>query len=158
MAEYRIEKDSMGEIKVPVNALYKAQTQRAVDNFPVSDLRIPRVQIRALGLVKQACAKANRDLGLLDKEIAEAISAAADEVISGKHDEQFVVDIFQTGSGTSTNMNTNEVLASLATKLLPESAKKAGKSVHPNDHVNMGQSSNDIFPTSIHVAAAIQTR
>jgi fumarate hydratase class II len=152
MSEFRIEKDSLGEVKVPADALYKAQTQRAVENFPVSGSRIPRVQIRALGLIKQACAKVNADLGLLDGARANAIAAAADEVIAGGHDGQFPVDIFQTGSGTSTNMNTNEVLATLATQ------KTGGDpAVHPNDHVNMGQSSNDVFPTSIHLAACLQT-
>ncbi|MEQ8821862.1 MAG: class II fumarate hydratase [Sumerlaeia bacterium] len=146
MTEFRIEKDSMGEIKVPADALYKAQTQRAVDNFPVSDLRMPRLMIRALGLVKRSAAVVNKDLGLLDAALADAIVAAADEVIAGQWDAQFVVDIFQTGSGTSTNMNTNEVLATRASKI-------GGIAVHPNDHVNMGQSSNDVFPTAIHVAA-----
>ena len=153
MADYRIEKDSLGEVKVPAGALYKAQTQRAVDNFPISGIGMPREMIRALGLVKRAAAVVNKDLGMLDPTLADAITAAADEVIEGKHDAQFPVDIYQTGSGTSTNMNTNEVIATLATKRV----EGDGKSVHPNDHVNMGQSSNDIFPTAIHVAAYLQT-
>jgi len=154
MTEYRIEKDSLGEIQVPKDALYKAQTQRAVMNFPVSESRMPRAMIKALGLVKRSCAVANKDLGDLDTELADAIIAAADEVIAGKWDDQFVVDIFQTGSGTSTNMNTNEVIATRATQILDS----AEKFVHPNDHVNMGQSSNDVFPTSIHVAACLETK
>ncbi|MFM7175595.1 MAG: lyase family protein, partial [Caldilinea sp.] len=135
MAEptYRIERDSMGEIQVPANALYSAQTQRAVENFPVSNLRFPRTFIRALALIKGAAAAVNQQLGLLEAEMALAIQAAADEVAKGQYDEQFVLDIFQTGSGTSTNMNTNEVLASLA-------AVRLGSKVHPNDHVNMSQS------------------
>jgi fumarate hydratase class II len=158
MSDFRIEKDSLGEVRVPAAALYKAQTQRAVENFPVSGLPIPRSLIRALGLVKQACAVANKDLALLDADLAAAIGAAAEEVIAGKWDAQFVVDIYQTGSGTSTNMNTNEVLATRATQLLSEAARAAGKSVHPNDHVNMGQSSNDVFPTAIHVAAYLEVK
>lgn len=152
MSEFRIEKDSLGEIQVPANALYKAQTQRAVENFPISGLSIPKAQIRALAQVKRACAVVNHALGMLEQARCEAIAAAADEVIAGNHDDQFPVDIYQTGSGTSSNMNMNEVLATLAT------AKLSGDdSVHPNDHVNMGQSSNDIFPTSIHVAACVET-
>lgn len=148
MAEptYRIERDSMGEIQVPANALYSAQTQRAVENFPVSNLRFPRTFIRALALIKGAAAAVNQQLGLLEAEMALAIQAAADEVAKGQYDEQFVLDIFQTGSGTSTNMNTNEVLASLA-------AVRLGSKVHPNDHVNMSQSSNDVIPTAIHLSA-----
>ena len=148
--DYRIEKDSMGELKVPKNALWGAQSQRAVDNFPISDLRAPRAMINALGLIKASAAEVNRDLGLLDKAVAEAIIEAATAVAAGRHDDQFPVDIFQTGSGTSTNMNTNEVVAHLATEA-------AGQTVHPNDHVNMGQSSNDVIPTSIHVAAVIES-
>ncbi len=144
---WRIEKDSMGELKVPADALWRAQTQRAVDNFPISDLRLPRQMIRALGLIKLACAHANRSLNLLDEPIAEAIDAAARRVIEGEVDDQFPVDIFQTGSGTSSNMNANEVIASLASR--------DGLEVHPNDHVNMSQSSNDVFPSAIQVAASL---
>lgn len=143
--EYRIEHDTMGEVKVPVNALYRAQTQRAVENFPISGTTLERAHIAALAQIKKAAAQANAKLGVLDGEIAKAIANAADEVISGKFDAEFPVDIFQTGSGTSSNMNMNEVLATLATKGL-------GQDVHPNDHVNASQSSNDVFPTSVHVA------
>jgi fumarate hydratase class II len=149
--EYRIEKDSMGELKVPADALWGAQTQRAVENFPVSGLPMPRAFIRAVGLVKWAAAAANRDLGLLDESMAAAIQEAAEAVAEGRHDEQFPIDVFQTGSGTSTNMNANEVIAALATRI-------AGANVHPNDHVNMGQSSNDVIPTAIHVSAALEAR
>ena len=143
--EYRIEHDTMGEVKVPVDALWRAQTQRAVENFPISGRGLEAQQIRALGLLKAACAQVNKDLGNLDAEKADAIIAAAKEIADGKHDEQFPIDVFQTGSGTSSNMNTNEVIASIA--------KQNGVEVHPNDHVNMGQSSNDTFPTATHVAA-----
>ena len=143
--EYRIEHDTMGEVKVPVNALYAAQTARAVENFPISGTTLERAHIAALAQIKKSAALANASLGVLDKNIADAIAWAADEVISGKHDEEFPVDIFQTGSGTSSNMNMNEVLATLATN-------KLGSKVHPNDHVNASQSSNDVFPTSVHVA------
>ena len=143
--EYRIEHDTMGEVKVPVDALWRAQTQRAVENFPISGRGLESQQIRALGLLKAACAQVNKDLGNLDAEKADAIIAAAKEIADGKHDEQFPIDVFQTGSGTSSNMNTNEVIASIA--------KANGVEVHPNDHVNMGQSSNDTFPTATHVAA-----
>ena len=143
--EYRIEHDTMGEVKVPVDALWRAQTQRAVENFPISGRGLESQQIRALGLLKAACARVNKDLGNLDAEKADAIIAAAKEIADGKHDEQFPIDVFQTGSGTSSNMNTNEVIASIA--------KANGVEVHPNDHVNMGQSSNDTFPTATHVAA-----
>lgn len=143
---YRIERDSMGEVRVPANALYGAQTQRAVENFPISDLRFPRMFIRALGLIKAAAAAVNHDLGLMEADMAEAIQAVAKEVAEGKYDDQFVLDIFQTGSGTSTNMNANEVLATLASARL-------GRKVHPNDHINMSQSSNDVIPTAIHVSA-----
>ena len=143
--EYRIEHDTMGEVKVPVDALWRAQTQRAVENFPISGRGLEAQQIRALGLLKAACAQVNKDLGNLDAEKADAIIAAAKEIADGKHDEQFPIDVFQTGSGTSSNMNTNEVIASIA--------KADGVEVHPNDHVNMGQSSNDTFPTATHVAA-----
>lgn len=146
MTEYRIEHDSMGDVKVPAQALYGAQTQRAVDNFPISDLRFPRLFIRALGMIKGAAAAANLDLELIKPEMTRAILQAAKEVEDGRHDAQFPLDIFQTGSGTSTNMNANEVLATLATGFL-------GSKVHPNDHVNMSQSSNDVIPTAIHVSA-----
>ena len=151
MTEYRIEKDSMGEMQVPVSSYYGAQTQRAVLNFPISGLRFPRPFIRALGLIKKAAAETNLELGLLDEEIAPAILEAAGEVAEGKLDEQFVVDIFQTGSGTSTNMNTNEVIANRAIEI--RGGKIGSRDVHPNDHVNMGQSSNDVIPTAIHVSA-----
>jgi len=145
----RMMRDSMGVVRVPAKALYGAQTQRAVENFPVSRLRFPRSFIRALGLIKGAAAATNAKLGLLNPRIASAIQAAANEVEHGKHDVQFPLDIFQTGSGTSTNMNANEVIATLASKRLR--AK-----VHPNDHVNMSQSSNDVIPTAIHVSAALE--
>jgi len=147
MGATRIERDTMGEVRVPEDALYGAQTQRAVENFPVSRLRFTRPFIRALGLIKSAAAAVNGEMGELDAAIANAIEKAADEVAEGKHDNQFVVDIFQTGSGTSTNMNANEVIAALA-------SRRAGQPVHPNDHVNRGQSSNDVFPTAMHIAAA----
>jgi fumarate hydratase, class II len=143
--EYRIEHDTMGEVKVPKDALYRAQTQRAVENFPISGTTLERAHIAALAQIKKSAAQANAKLGVLDAAIADAISGAADEVIAGKHDGEFPVDIFQTGSGTSSNMNMNEVLATLATARL-------GSPVHPNDHVNASQSSNDVFPTSVHVA------
>lgn len=145
---YRIERDSLGEVKVPAEALYAAQTQRAVENFPISDLRFPRTFIRALALIKAAAARVNQDLGLMDAAMADSIVAAAQEVQDGQHDWHFPLDIFQTGSGTSTNMNANEVLSTLSTD-------KLGSNVHPNDHVNMGQSSNDVIPTAIHVSAYI---
>ena len=148
----REEKDSMGPVKVPADAYYGSQTQRAVDNFPISDLRFQAVFIHALALVKQGAAQVNQKLGLLDPELADAISRACREVMDGKHDSQFVVDIFQTGSGTSTNMNMNEVVASRANEIL--TGQKGGKSpVHPNDHVNLGQSSNDVIPSIIHISA-----
>ena len=149
--DYRTERDSLGEVQVPADALYGAQTQRAKENFPISDLRFARRFIEALGRVKQAAAQANRELGLLDEETAEGIVEAAQEVIDGTHDEEFVLDIFQTGSGTSTNMNANEVIANRASVLL--GAERGSKAVHPNDDVNMSQSSNDTIPTSMHVAA-----
>ncbi|MCZ6768407.1 MAG: class II fumarate hydratase [Acidobacteria bacterium] len=151
MTEYRIEKDSMGEMQVPADSYYGAQTQRAVLNFPISNLRFPRPFIRALGLIKKAAAGTNLELGLLEEGLASAIVQAADEVIEGKLDDQFVVDIFQTGSGTSTNMNTNEVIANRAIQIL--GGKIGSRRVHPNDHVNMAQSSNDVIPTAIHVSA-----
>lgn len=144
--QYRIEKDSLGDVRVPADALYAAQTQRAIDNFPISDLRFPRAFIRALGLIKGAAAAVNVQLGLMESEMAQAIQAASTEVANGDHDRHFPLDIFQTGSGTSTNMNANEVIANLA-------SQKLGRKVHPNDHVNMGQSSNDVIPTAIHVSA-----
>ncbi|SFA59608.1 fumarase, class II [Rhodococcoides kroppenstedtii] len=143
--QFRIEHDTMGEVRVPVNALWRAQTQRAVENFPISGRPLERTQIRAMGLLKAACAQVNKDLGLLDAEKADAIVAAATEIADGKHDGEFPIDVFQTGSGTSSNMNANEVIASIA--------KNNGVEVHPNDHVNMSQSSNDTFPTATHVAA-----
>ena len=155
MTPYREEKDAMGAVQVPREAYYGAQTQRAVDNFPLSGLRLPPEFIRALAMIKQAAARTNADLGLLPRDMADAIARAAGEVIDGRLDDQFVVDVFQTGSGTSTNMNMNEVLSSRANEILTGS--KGGKApVHPNDHVNMGQSSNDVIPTTIHVAAMIQ--
>ncbi|KPK56426.1 MAG: aspartate ammonia-lyase [Thiotrichales bacterium SG8_50] len=146
--DFRIERDSMGELHVPRDALYGAQTQRAVENFPISGLAMPRAFIRALGLIKAACARVNAELGLLDSTRADAIRDAAAEVAAGSHDAQFPIDVFQTGSGTSTNMNANEVIARLASNGLNET-------VHPNDHVNMSQSSNDVIPTAIHVSAAL---
>ncbi|MDA2933197.1 class II fumarate hydratase [Acidobacteria bacterium AH-259-D05] len=151
MSEHRIEKDSMGEMQVPATSYYGAQTQRAVLNFPISDLRFPRPFIRALGLIKKAAAETNLELGLLDEKLAPAIIQAAEEVAQGKLDEQFVVDIFQTGSGTSTNMNTNEVIANRAIEI--GGGPIGTRDVHPNDHVNMGQSSNDVIPTAIHLSA-----
>ncbi|HCV00038.1 MAG TPA: aspartate ammonia-lyase [Dehalococcoidia bacterium] len=147
---FRIEKDSLGEMKVPEGALYGAQTQRAVENFPISGQRFGRRFIQALGLIKKGAAEANVELGKLDRTLGKAIAAAAAEVAEGKWDDHFVLDIYQTGSGTSTNMNTNEVVAHRATELLEGVA-----SVHPNDHVNFGQSSNDVIPTAIHVAALV---
>jgi fumarate hydratase class II len=148
---FRIEKDSMGEMQVPAAAFYGAQTARAVENFPISNLRFSREFIRALGLIKKHAAITNASLGLLPAKISKAIQRAAQEVIEGKLDDQFVVDIFQTGSGTSTNMNANEVIANRAIEIL--GGKRGDKSVHPNDHVNRGQSSNDVIPTAIHIAA-----
>ncbi|MEV0023537.1 class II fumarate hydratase [Streptomyces atroolivaceus] len=143
---YRVEHDSMGEVKVPSHAKWRAQTQRAVENFPISGQRLERAHIEALGRIKAAAAKVNAELKVLDPEIAGAIQEAAAEVVAGRWDEHFPVDVFQTGSGTSSNMNTNEVVATLATERL-------GREVHPNDHVNASQSSNDVFPSSIHIAA-----
>ncbi|MFF5129185.1 class II fumarate hydratase [Streptomyces syringium] len=144
--QYRIEHDSMGEVRVPAHAKWRAQTQRAVENFPLSGQRLERSHIEALARIKAAAAKVNAELGVVDKDVAEAIEAAAAEVAEGRWDDHFPVDVFQTGSGTSSNMNTNEVLATLATERL-------GRDVHPNDHVNASQSSNDVFPSSIHIAA-----
>ena len=149
--KYRIEHDSMGELKVPEDALWGAQTQRAVENFPISGLAMPRQFIAALGLVKWAAAGANAELGLLTSDIAVAVQKAALEVADGAHDAHFPIDVFQTGSGTSSNMNANEVIAHLATAIL-------GADVHPNDHVNMSQSSNDVIPTCVHVSAAVTIR
>jgi fumarate hydratase class II len=146
--EHRIEKDSLGEMKVPADALYAAQTQRAVENFPISGLRFPRRFISAMGLIKRVAAQTNAELGLVAEDVARAIDEAAGEVMDGRHDDQFVLDIFQTGSGTSTNMNANEVIASLATR-------RRGDRVHPNDHVNYAQSSNDVIPTAMQVAAVL---
>jgi len=157
MKKYREEYDSMGKVLVPEEAYYGAQTQRALENFSISGLRFPRPFIRALGLIKKHGAAVNRDLGLLKGRIAEAIIKASQEVIEGLHDEQFVVDVFQTGSGTSTNMNANEVIAGRANELLV--GKRGGKEpVHPNDHVNLGQSSNDVIPSAIHIAALLEIR
>src|SRR6516164_1266221 len=150
--ETRIETDSLGNVEVPSAALYGAQTQRAGQNFPVSGLRLPRRVIRALALIKKAAAEVNRDTGKLEAKLANAIIEAAHEVAGGKHDHEFVVDIFQTGSGTSSNMNTNEVISNRAIQLLGGEVGSK-KPVHPNDHVNMGQSSNDVIPTAIHVAS-----
>ncbi|GGR28492.1 fumarate hydratase class II [Streptomyces roseolus] len=145
---YRTERDSMGEVRVPAHAKWRAQTQRAVENFPVSGQRLERAHIEALARIKAAAAAVNAELGVIDRDRAEAIAAAAAEVAEGRWDDQFPVDVFQTGSGTSSNMNTNEVLATLAGERLP-----ADRAVHPNDHVNASQSSNDVFPSSIHIAA-----
>lgn len=143
--EYRIEHDTMGEVRVPIAALYRAQTQRAVENFPISGQGLEKEHIIALARIKKAAALANEKLGILDAEISKSIVFATDQIISGQHHDHFPVDVFQTGSGTSSNMNMNEVVATLASKEL-------GREVHPNDHVNMSQSSNDVFPTSVHVA------
>jgi fumarate hydratase class II len=147
----RIERDSMGELEVPTEALYGASTQRAVKNFPISGQGLSRGMVRALGLVKLSCARVNRELGLLEKPIADAVEKAAREVADGHLDAHFVVDVFQTGSGTSSNMNANEVIANRAAQIL--GGKAGDRSVHPNDHVNRGQSSNDVFPTAIRIAA-----
>ncbi|MET7396364.1 class II fumarate hydratase [Dactylosporangium sp. NPDC005572] len=144
---FRVEHDTMGEVRVPADALWRAQTQRAVENFPISGGRLESAHIQALARIKAAAAAVNADLGVLDRDVADAIVAAAGEVATGAHDGHFPIDVFQTGSGTSSNMNMNEVIATLATRAL-------GRPVHPNDHVNASQSSNDVFPTSIHVAAA----
>jgi fumarate hydratase class II len=145
--EYRVEHDTMGEVRVPASALWGAQTQRAVENFPVSGRPLPPELIHALARIKAAAAVVNAQIGVLDQDVAEAIAAAAAEVVEGRHDEQFPIDVFQTGSGTSSNMNANEVIAHLA-------SERMGRPVHPNDHVNASQSSNDVFPSAIHVAAA----
>ncbi len=150
----RVERDSMGEMRVPEGAYYGAQTQRAVENFPVSGLTIPTGMIRALGMIKWAAAQVNQNLGLLDKKRGHAIMQAAQEVIDGKLDDQFPIDVFQTGSGTSSNMNANEVIGNRASELMGGQIG-SHEPVHPNDHVNKGQSSNDVIPTSIHLAASI---
>jgi len=152
-ADCRIETDSLGKVEVPSDALYGAQTQRAAENFPVSGLRLPRRVIRALALIKKAAAEVNRASGKLDGNVADAIIKAAHEVAAGQHDRDFVVDIFQTGSGTSSNMNANEVIGNRAIQIMG-GVVGSKKPVHPNDHVNMGQSSNDVFPTAVHIAAA----
>ena len=157
MTEKRIERDSMGEFEVPVDAYYGAQTMRAVVNFPISDLRFPRSFIRALANVKLAAAHTNADLGLLDSDISAAIAAAAQEIAEGKLDSEFVVDIFQTGSGTSTNMNANEVISNRAIEIMG-GVIGSRSPVHPNDHVNLGQSSNDVIPTAMHLAAQTSIR
>ena len=146
MSNFRIEHDTMGEVRVPAKALWQAQTQRAVENFPISGTRVELAQVHAVARIKGAAARVNAALGVLAPELAQAVADAADEVLAGGHDDQFPVDVFQTGSGTSTNMNVNEVLATLSTRRL-------GRTVHPNDHVNASQSSNDTFPTSLHLAA-----
>jgi len=147
--KYRTERDSMGELQVPADALYGAQTQRAVDNFPISGEVVPFAIIRAIALIKRACAQVNAEFDLLDPALADGIRKAADRVAEGELTDHFPIDVFQTGSGTSSNMNANEVIAHVASEV-------AGQTVHPNDHVNMGQSSNDVFPTSIHVAACLE--
>ena len=149
--ENRVERDSMGEVKVPKTAYYGAQTQRAVENFPISGIGFPPRFVRALAIIKHAAASVNQELGLLDSKIADVIRAAASEVMEGKLDKEFVVDIFQTGSGTSTNTNANEVIANRALELIGK--ERGSKEVHPNDHVNMSQSSNDVIPTAIHISA-----
>ena len=146
MSDFRVERDSMGEVRVPAEAKWRAQTQRAIENFPISGVRLERAQIEALARIKGAVAVVKRDEGMIDADLADAIAAAAESVASGEHDDQFPLDVFQTGSGTSSNMNMNEVLATLA-------AERLGRPVHPNDDVNHPMSSNDLFPASIHVAA-----
>ena len=147
--KFRVERDSLGEVRVPADALYGAQTQRALENFTIGGQTMPAAFIRALGLIKSVCAAVNAELGMLEPAVAAAIQEAGDEIADGEHLDQFPVDIFQTGSGTSTNMNVNEVIARLA-------AGRCGLDIHPNDHVNRGQSSNDVIPAAIHVSAAIQ--
>jgi fumarate hydratase class II len=154
MNDYRIEKDFLGEVQVPKNAYWGAQTQRAIDNFPVSGLAFPPVFIHSLGAIKQACASVNLEIHLLDSRLAGAIIHSCEEVREGRFNDQFPVDVFQTGSGTSTNMNANEVIATRANEILT-GVKNTSTPVHPNNHVNMGQSSNDVIPTAIHVSACI---
>jgi len=149
--EFRTERDSLGEMQVPADAYWGAQTQRAIENFPISDVTFGRRFVRALGIVKKAAAQANRDLGLLEEAKADCIVEAADEVIAGDHDDQFPVDVFQTGSGTSSNMNANEVISNRATEIY--GGEIGTREIHPNDHVNFGQSSNDVIPTAMHVAS-----
>ena len=149
--EYRTEEDSLGEMQVPADAYWGAQTQRAVENFPISGITFGRRFVRALGIVKKAAARTNADLGMIPEDVAEAIVKAADEVIAGEHDDQFPVDVFQTGSGTSSNMNANEVIANRAAEIM--GSEIGDRVVHPNDHVNFGQSSNDVIPTAMHVSA-----
>src|ERR687893_2427618 len=151
---HRVERDSMGEVHVPREALFGAQTRRALDNFPISDLRFQRRFIQALGAIKLEAAVVNNELGLLDEELEEAIVEAAEEVVEGRLDNQFVLDIFQTGSGTSTNMNANEVISNRAIQIL-EGELGSKSPAHPNDHVNQGQSSNDVIPTAIHLSALV---
>jgi len=153
----RLERDSMGEMEVPADAYYGASTQRAVANFPISRLRLPRRMIAALGDIKREAALVNGELGLLSEDLSQAIARAADEVSQGRFDDQFVVDIFQTGSGTSSNMNANEVITNRALELLGLDRGERSR-VHPNDHVNLGQSSNDVFPSAIHLAALATLR
>jgi fumarate hydratase class II len=155
--DYRIEKDSLGEMRVPADALWGAQTQRAVENFPISDLRFQPRFLAALALIKHAAAETNVALGLLDERIARAIIAAVEEIVDGRRVDQFPIDIFQTGSGTSTNMNMNEVVARLATEAVRREGDGSAR-VHPNDHVNMGQSSNDTIPAAMQVAACVALR
>ena len=154
--ETRTERDSMGEMEVPAAAYYGASTQRAVLNFPISDLRFPRRFIQALGLIKQKAAETNQELGLLDERLAGAIIQAAQEVVDGTLDGEFVLDIFQTGSGTSTNMNANEVIANRAVEILGE--ERGSRTIHPNDHVNICQSSNDVIPAAMHLSALLGIR
>jgi fumarate hydratase, class II len=151
--QFRTEKDTMGEVRVPAQAYFGAQTQRAVENFPISGIRFPRRFIQALGLIKWAAARANEDLGLLESRLADAIRGASEQVASGELDEEFVVDVFQTGSGTSTNMNANEVIANRGTEIV--GGERGSKEIHPNDHVNMCQSSNDVIPSAIRLAALL---
>src|SRR5215468_7778753 len=161
MSEFRIERDSMGDVRVPAQAYYGAQTQRAVENFPISGWNLPPALIHAMGLVKYAAGVANRDLGKLsgsgkyrlDGKQVDTMLAAAREVAAGKFDGEFPIDVFQTGSGTSSNMNANEVISNRAIEMVGKDRFDAKKPIHPNDHVNMGQSTNDMFPTAIHVAA-----
>ncbi|MEO6397333.1 MAG: class II fumarate hydratase [Tepidiformaceae bacterium] len=154
----RTEHDALGEYEVPAAAYYGIDTARAVENFPISDRRLQRPFLRALGVIKQSAAKANRDLGLIEEATAEAIIEAAGEVASGRWDSEFVVDVYQTGSGTSTNMNANEVIANRANEILGVATRGSNAPTHPNDHVNRGQSSNDVIPTAIHVAAIVEMR
>jgi fumarate hydratase class II len=157
MQKYRIEKDFLGEVKVPKDAYWGAQTQRAIENFPISGIKFPEVFIRSLGYTKLACAKVNFELGILNKRLSDAIIKACREVINGKFSDQFPIDIFQTGSGTSTNMNVNEVIATRANEIL-KGRKDTKNPVHPNDHVNRGQSTNDVIPSAIHISAYLQIK